>query len=329
MARFKNMDERRQANFRRSYLEHITESAQIGIRHFASPITLGRKRKKSKHGDLDSIVSYLRRKDNKRPQSNDVISSDASRRRKRRKLRHSLQQIRNNKAAQNEFYELSNYHTASSQTFVFWQFGRRENGNLKAELLQNDHRCVLCLRAFENLDNLREHAACWHPKLSFWAKSITPNLGVIRIESRQPSSIKESNEWMDLWSEFYLDCAVKMRLRQQQNNEVEDDSNEEKLDIDSLHFRRWSFHQSLSTQLRTQRSSKAKWNKSNIADSFTMSLKQFRHRSIASLSNQEKLSMAEDVLRLPTMPNRLSKLSKFVGFESTAFLKKMMAKCEN
>merc|ERR1712228_65245 len=96
--------------------------------------------------------------------------------------------------------------------------------------------------------------------------------------------------------------------------------------IDALFLNKWSFHQKLSFELliSAQSSKTIKWNKSNIVDTFSLSCNQFKNRSIASLSNKEKLLMVEDVLKYPTMTNRISKLSKFIGLKSTKFLKKLM-----
>ena len=148
--RTKQIDERNQANFREPYLDHITESAYIGVRHFANvnssifpsiqfhnmyhiiqqPIVLGRKRKRPKHDNLNSIISYLHHNNNNkkrhRPKSN--ISS-IERRSKRRKLRHSIRQIRQNEDAQQRFYESTYYHNASStQSYVIWQFKHQKFG---------------------------------------------------------------------------------------------------------------------------------------------------------------------------------------------------------
>eukprot|EP01083_Nonionella_stella_P297798 1011063_1 len=97
--RDKQLDERNQANFRESYLHHLVETAHIGVRNFANPIILGRKRKKPKHDNLNAIISYLHDKnaantvdkdddDDIDMKTNNDYVSVYERKRKRRKLRH-------------------------------------------------------------------------------------------------------------------------------------------------------------------------------------------------------------------------------------------------
>lgn len=100
---------------------------------------MGRKRKKSKHDNLDAIISYLHDNENNRKRSyreNDDISS-FQRRSKRRKLRHSIEQIRNDDDTQKSFYKASSYHNIdinndkkdenndidlSDHNYCIWQF---------------------------------------------------------------------------------------------------------------------------------------------------------------------------------------------------------------
>ena len=236
--------------------------------------------------------------------------------------------------------------------FLFlYQITHRNQG--RELIYQSGHRCVLCLKYFDDIYSLKQHTLCWHSKLTFHFKIIHDNLSMIDIECKpsemyHSSFITNNNDnrrdlkeyyhgWINIWNNYYLKCDRK--LRQDINNKFFITNNIEHLqnnnntnnDVDTtkLYNSKWNFHNKLSMELLAKNSShllrKKSLSKRDVVDTFTLSCNQFKNRTIPSLTNKEKLLIVEEVLRYPLMNGRMSKVCKYIGLKNVKFLKKLMA----
>ena len=228
-------------------------------------------------------------------------------------------------------------------------------------MYQSGHRCVLCLKYFDDIYSLKKHSLCWHSKLTFNFKIVNKNLSIINIECKPSEmcylsfmdnkpNINNSNYrhdlneyyygWINIWNNYYLKCDDKMRndinnkyFIRDNNMEYLDnkENNDLNLNIDTnkLYSSKWNFHNKLSMELLAKSSSRLltlkKISKRDVVDTFSLSCNQFKNRTISSLTNKEKLSMVEEVLKYPLMNGRMSKVCKHIGLKNVKFLKKLMA----
>ena len=111
------------------------------------PLLLGRKRKRPKHSDLNSLISFLHDKSdglNKRQRDYDGLYP-VERRRKRRKLRNSIQQLRNDDKVQNAFYNASSY-----RNIRYFNDYADDSNHIVVEEAQNADEHTYCLWTFHH-----------------------------------------------------------------------------------------------------------------------------------------------------------------------------------